>query len=61
MGAVAQQEVFHTTPSKANGVWRYKDDHVVVGCFHPAYLLRTPHEVANVIEIFKKVKEYANV
>lgn len=58
MGAVAQQQTFRTTPTKANGVWRFSDDRVYVGAFHPAYLLRTPTEVDGVIEIFKQVKEY---
>lgn len=58
MGAAAQQQVFRTTPTKANGLWRFVDGRATVGAFHPAYLLRAPQDVERVIEIFKEVKEF---
>ena len=58
MGASAQQQVFKTTPTKANGLWRFVDGRATVGAFHPAYLLRSPHDVASVIKAFQEVREY---
>lgn len=58
MGASAQQQVFRTTPTKANGLWRFVGGRATVGAFHPAYLLRSPHDVASVIKAFQEVREY---
>ena len=60
MGGTASREIFNVSSTKANGVWRFTDGRVYVGMVHPSYLQRgrPASEIQEVVEIFKKVREY---
>jgi DNA polymerase len=61
VGGTASKALFKVSATKANGLWRHDGTRTYVGMVHPAYLLRgrPQSEIEEVVEILKRVKEYA--